>query len=160
MKNRTQQVQNGTTTSERVPLHYGVPQGSVLGPVMFTLQTTPMQHILKRHGIKYHKYADDLQLFIIFYSNIPGDREKAVAQMEAFVQEIRQWMTYRWLKLNDEKTQMPIFTSNYHLYQYGTCNIEISDSAISPAKCVRNFGFNMDQRHLIILCAQQGTILT
>ena len=66
LKNRTQQVQIGTTTSECVPLHYGVPRGAVLGPVMFTLLTTPLQRILKRHGIKYHKYSDDLQLFIIF----------------------------------------------------------------------------------------------
>ena len=73
LKNRTQQVQIGASTSERVPLHYGVPQGSVLGPVMFMLLTTPLQHILKCHGIKYHKYADDLQLFIIFDPNIPGD---------------------------------------------------------------------------------------
>ena len=40
---------------------------------------------------------------------------------------------------------MTIFTSKYHLYQYGTCNIEIGGSAISPAKCVRNLGVNMDQ---------------
>ena len=52
LKNRTQQVQIGTTTSECIPSHYGVPQGSVLGPVMFTLLTTPLQHIFKRHGIK------------------------------------------------------------------------------------------------------------
>ena len=114
---------------ERVPLHYGVPRESVLGPVMFTLLTTPLQRILKRHGIKYHKYADDLQLFVIFEPNIPGDRERAVAQI-----------TYRWLKLNDEKTEMIIFISKYHLNQHGTCNIEIGDSAISPAKCVRNRG--------------------
>ena len=94
---------------------------------MFTLLTTPLQRILKRHGIKYHKYADDLQLFIIFAANIPGDRERAVAQKEECVQEIRQWMAYRWLKLNDEKTEITIFTAKYHLNQYGTCNIEIGN---------------------------------
>ena len=46
-----------------------------------------------------------------FWSNIPGDRERAVVQMEACVQEIRQCMAYRWLKLNDEKTEMVVFTS-------------------------------------------------
>ena len=66
LKNRTQQVQIGTTTSECVPLHNGVPQGSVLGPVIFTLLTTPRQRILKRHGIKYHKYADDLQAAAVY----------------------------------------------------------------------------------------------
>ena len=93
LKIRTQQI--GTTTSKRVPLHYGVSQGSVLGPMMFTLLTTPLQRFLKRHGIKYHKYADDLQLFIIFDPDIPGNRERAVAQMDACVQEITQSMAYR-----------------------------------------------------------------
>ena len=65
----------------------------MLGPVMVTL-TTPLQRIFNHHDIKYYKYADDLQLFLIFYPNIPGDRERAAAQMEACVQEIRQWMAY------------------------------------------------------------------
>ena len=97
---------------------------------MFTLLTTPLQLILKRHGVKYHKYADDLQLFVIFDPSISVDRERAVAPMGACVQEIRQWMAYRWLKQNDEKTEMTIFTSKDHLNQHGTSNIEI---AISPA---------------------------
>ena len=108
----------------------------MLGTVMFTLLTTPLQGILKRHGIKYHKYAYDMQLLIIFDPNIPGDIERAVTQMKACVQEIRQWMAYRWLKLNDENKEMTLFTSKYYLNQYSTCNIEISDSAINPAKCV------------------------
>ena len=61
---RTQQI--GTTTSKRVPLHYGVSQGSVLCPMMFTLLTTPLQRIFKRHGIKYHKYADKLAAVYYF----------------------------------------------------------------------------------------------
>ena len=63
MEDRTYRVQIDSTTSERIPLQCGVPQGSVLGPVMFTLYTTPMftlyttpmQRIFRRHGVHYHK---------------------------------------------------------------------------------------------------------
>ena len=60
LEDRTHCVQIDSKTSATIPLESGVPQGSVLGPVMFTLYTTPMQQIFKRHGIKY-KYANDIQ---------------------------------------------------------------------------------------------------
>ena len=65
------------------------------------------------YQVGYHKYADDLQLFIIFDLNIPGDREnfscadEIMCSRDQAVDDI-----YRWLKLNDEKTEMTIFTFN------------------------------------------------
>ena len=63
LEDRTHSVHVDSKTSVIIPLQSGVPQGSVLGPVMFTLYTIPMQRVFKRHGIKYHKYADDIQLY-------------------------------------------------------------------------------------------------
>ena len=112
---------------------------------MFTLLTTPLQSILKRHGIKYHKYADDLQLFFFTQTSLKTEKEQLRRWRHVFKRSGSGWHIYRWLKLNDENTEMTTFTSKYHLYQYGTCNIEIGDSAISPAKCVQNLVINMDQ---------------
>ena len=60
LEDRTQRVQVETTTSDHVPLKCGVPQGSVLGPVIFTIYTAPIQRIICKHGVKHHKYADDI----------------------------------------------------------------------------------------------------
>ena len=73
MEDRTYRVQIDSTTSELIPLQCGVPQGSVLGPVMFTLYTTPMQRIFRRHGVHYHKYADGIQLYASYNPAVPGD---------------------------------------------------------------------------------------
>ena len=56
---------------------------------MFTLLTSSLRHILKKYNVFYHKYADDIQLYVIFDPSLPGDRKRAIRRMEACVKEIR-----------------------------------------------------------------------
>ena len=71
--------------------------------------------------------------------------QRAVKQLEDCISEIRVWMINRMLKLNDNKTDMVIYMSQYHLNKYGRCDISIGDSTISPVECVRNLGVQIDQ---------------
>ena len=63
-QNRLQSVKIKDTFSDKVTLSYGVPQGSVLGPVLFTLYTTPLSAIISSFDINHHLYADDTQIYM------------------------------------------------------------------------------------------------
>ena len=61
-----------------ITLTYGIPQGSVLGPIMFTLHTVPLGEICRKYGIAYQSYPDDQQMYISFKPRKHGAQEHSI----------------------------------------------------------------------------------
>ena len=87
-------------------LNCGVLQGSVLGPLLYVLYTSPVADIIKKHNLMYHLYADDTQLYVSFKLGSDDLLSSAKFSIEMCVQEINNWMILNGLKLNEEKTEL------------------------------------------------------
>ena len=112
---RFQKVVVGDANSSAVPLSCGPPQGSILGPTLFMLYTTPLGKICNKHAVTYHLYADDQQLCLSFKPSNAGAKEQCIEQLQGPVADIHKWMSANMLKLNDEKTEFIMFDTNHQL---------------------------------------------
>ena len=113
LSDRSLMVKVGQYFSQIVQLKYGVPHGSVLGPIL--LYTTPLKDIIQKHGVSYHTYADDTQLYLTFRPGV--DINNACGRLEECISDIKRWMLCNKLKLNDEKTEVLLLGSPYFLKQ-------------------------------------------
>ena len=77
-------------------------QGSVLGPILFNMYTTPLSTLILSRSLNHHLYADDTQLFISF---APKTFTTAISQLQDTISDISSWMTANLLSLNPSKTK-------------------------------------------------------
>ena len=100
--------QLGEFFSTTAPLSCGVPQGSILGPVLFLLYMLPLGEILSTHNIPFHCYADDVQLYL----PLKADGQVALQSLLACLTNIKEWMGANFLSLNERKSEIVVFSRN------------------------------------------------
>ena len=144
LSGRIQRVVIEDSVSVDQELAFGVPQGSVLGPRIYYMYTKPVSDIIQRHGLSHHSYADDTQLYMTMdHSN--NDWRDGLARIELCVSEIREWMKQNMLKLNDDKTELIVFTSKYKQDLYNDLSITIGDTVVDCSSQVKDLGVIFDR---------------
>ncbi len=126
--------------SYRSQVQYGVPQGSVLGPLLFTLYMLPLGNIIRKYGVSFHSYADDTQLYI---SSWPSETHQIEKLMECIV-NIKNWMTNNFLLLNSEKTEVLIIGPKNHTSNNLEHRLTLDGCSLDSSSSVRNLGVLFD----------------
>ena len=142
LKDREQFVQIENTKSSIRQLLRGVPQGSVLAPLLYVLYTAPIADIIKSHDLHYHLCADDSQFF--FPSQSQQDVCLVKSKLEACVKRIDSWMVSNRLKLNQDKTELVIISSRYR-QSLALTHLQVGEEKICSSESVRNLGIHFDQ---------------
>ena len=70
-------------------LQFGVPQGSVLGPILYSLYVSPLGDIVRHNGLEFHLYADDTQLA---FRPFTAEQQSSLACIEACVCHVDSWL--------------------------------------------------------------------
>jgi hypothetical protein len=145
LQGRFQSIVISSQCSNPTPLVTGVPQGSILGPFLFTAYIQPLGQILRKHHVMYHGYADDTQIYVKFKFDNDG-LAAATKTLECCIAEVKAWMLSNKLKFNDSKTEFVPITSKHQskwiIEQNPTLSID--GTIVKPSKTAKNLGVVFD----------------
>ena len=116
---RYQAVKIGYTLSDLQKLLFGVPQGSVLGPLLFSLYTSPLSILIGKHkGVNFHFYAGNTKLYVhLSHMNASAAFDK----LNRCLQDVKEWMSASKLKLNPDKTEFIFFGTKKQRERSNAC---------------------------------------
>ena len=124
----------GSERSASSAVLFGVPQGSVLGPLLYVLYTAPLFNVIEQHRVEAHQYADDLQLYLCVP---PAEASVATDRLNACLVDVEAWLKASRLRLNPSKTQIMWLGSAQQLAKAQLDEIPVS-SQVRVVDAARN----------------------
>ena len=129
LSQRSQFVKIDNFSSSLTSLNSGVPQGSVLGPILFSLYTSPMCSIIVQHDLLFHQFADDITLFT---GVSHPDPSPTLLKLSSCLSALNSWFSQSQLKLNPTKSEVMFVGSSRLLAKYNLPSVITLDGTTLP----------------------------
>ena len=141
LNGRSQKIVVNGSCSKSFPILYGVPQGSVIGPLLFIHFTGPLGGIINsHHEVQHMVYADDTQIYLILK---PTEQAEAMHQLKDCIEDVKKWSVANKLQLNEMKTEMLHITSQFRNSNQ-ISYFELQSGSIKCSESVRDLGVLLD----------------
>ena len=152
LRGRSQSIKIGKIKSCIHYLLYCVPQGSVLGPLLFLIYILPLATLIRSHGVHTHGFADDTQLYLSMTPSNKVMLQDAIKKIESCLSNIYKWMTRNKLKLNSDKTEILFIgtenmLSKLDIPSINVCGCEIKTTNLPIKNLGVFFDCNMSMKH-------------
>ena len=141
-RHRRQSVAIANRISPTNELNYGLPQGSVLRPILFVLYIHPIYNLIKQHYLSVHFFTDDIQ---IDTSILPEHVHSANYSVETCISDVKYWMIENKLQLNDDKTECLLICPNKCTYNLICTSPSFGHNVISFSTTAKNLGFHFTE---------------
>jgi exonuclease III len=140
LSGRTYFVKVESGISDTVFVNSGVPQGSVLGPLLFTTYISPIQRVIESFGINHVAYADDLTLYV----NLQGDVKSILLSVSNCTNAVSNWFMLNDLLLNPSKSEAMFLGTRQQVKSISSEQVTVAEAIVQPASHVKLLGVTFD----------------
>jgi len=144
LEGRTQFIKMGQHKSHSTEVDVGVPQGSVLGPLLFAVYCSPIADVIAHQRVQYHQYADDMQLHLAMCAN---NTPAGLSVLAKCTTDVRQWYLQNGLQLNLDKSEALIVgtTNQLRVVTSSVSSVSVAGVDLLVANDIKVLGVVLDQ---------------